>query len=88
MPSTTVAVRAQMIHPSQQRQALKQFAYIFIHLKSCVEKKKNQRNRHSLFLQPIHFPSTQNILITGKIVTTACTKENQNEKPQSNRSFQ
>lgn len=45
---------------------MKQFAYIFIHLKSCVEKKKNQRNEHSLSLQPIIFPSTQNILINRK----------------------
>lgn len=52
--------------PKKIRQAVKQFAYIFIHLKSCVEKKKNQRNEHSLSLQPIIFPSTQNILINRK----------------------
>ena len=73
---------------SQQTQAVKkQFAYIFIHLKSCVEK-KNQRNRHSLFLQPIHFPQYSEYIDNRKNSYNSMYKRKPKMKPQSKRSFQ
>lgn len=51
---------------SPQRQAVKLFAYIFIHLKSCVEKKESEKQTFSFPSANTLSPCSQNILITGK----------------------
>lgn len=80
------------IHPKQhwcsnKTQAAKQFAYIFIHLKSPVEKKESEK-------QTFSFPSANNFSQNSEYINNrknsynSMYKRETKMKPQSNRSFQ